>query len=264
MSIKSHLLKSRLVRNMINSRIAFRQYRNNKEIVTRLQELKDSHKGERCFIIGTGPSLTIQDLEMLQGEVTFGTNRIYELFPRTVWRPTYYVNQDHELIKKYGDSIRTIDAERIFLPVDYAQQFPGKKYSFFVLKYKEFFPHDAPFSTDISRYLAQGFTVTYGAIQIAAYMGFTEMYLLGIDHNYNIFRDAHGQLIKSNSIRRNYPEGINELKNQKNLPRVEETTVAYETAEKLSRKLGFRVYNSTRGGRLEAFERANLDMVIGG
>ena len=264
MSMKGQLLKYKLVRNLINSRIAIRQYWDYRETVLRLQALKDTHKGERCFIIGTGPSLTIQDLELLQGEVTFATNRIYELFPKTVWRPTYYVNQDHELIKKYGENIRAIDVERVFLPVDYVQQFPGEKYSFFVLKYKEFFPHDAPFSTDISRYLAQGFTVTYGAIQIAAYMGFKEIYLLGIDHNYGVFRDAKGRIIKSNSIRRNYPEGMKEMKNQKNVPRIEETTVAYETVEKLSRKLGFRIYNATRGGKLEAFERINFDTVIGG
>lgn len=262
MSIKRQLLKSRLIRNTNYTRIANQQYLNNKDLVKRLQALKDSHKGERCFIIGTGPSLTIQDLELLQGEVTFATNRIYELFPKTTWRPTYYVNQDHELIKTFGDNIRDIDVERIFLPVDYAQRFPGEKYSFFVLKHKEFFPQDAPFSTDISRYLAQGFTVTYGAIQIAAYMGFKEMYLLGIDHNYSISRDAKGRPVKQESIAKNYPDGMKEIVNQKNLPRVEETTVAYETAEKISRQLGFRIYNATRGGKLESFERVQLEAVL--
>ena len=262
MSMKSQLLKFKLVRNTINSRIAIQQYWKNRKTVVRLQALKDTHKGERCFIIGNGPSLTIQDLELLQGEITFATNRIYELFPKTVWRPTYYVNQDHELIKKYGENIRAIDVKKVFLPVDYVQQFPGEKYSFFVLKYKEFFPHDAPFSTDISHYLAQGFTVTYGAIQIAAYMGFNEMYLLGIDHNYSISRDAKGRPVKLDGVAKNYPDGMKEILNQKNLPRVEETTVAYETAEKMSRRLGFRIYNATRGGKLEAFEREKLEIIL--
>ena len=55
-----------------------------------LKELKDKYKGKRCFIIGNGPSLTKADLEMLQNEITFATNKIYQIFPQTNWRPTYY------------------------------------------------------------------------------------------------------------------------------------------------------------------------------
>ena len=47
------------------------------------------------------------------------------------------------------------------------------------------------------------------------------------------------------------------------IPRIEETTIAYETAEKVAYKKGFRIFNSTRGGKLEAFERKNLDEVLG-
>ena len=50
-----------------------------------MRSLKDSHIGERCFIIGNGPSLKLSDLEALKGEFCFGMNRIYELFPKTDW-----------------------------------------------------------------------------------------------------------------------------------------------------------------------------------
>ena len=35
--------------------------------------------------------------------------------------------------------------------------------------------------------------------------------------------------------------------------------LAYQKAETYSRKHGFRIYNATRGGRLEAFERVDFD-----
>ena len=40
-----------------------------------------SHKGERCFLIGNGPSLRISDLEALQenGEITFGCNLVIKI-----------------------------------------------------------------------------------------------------------------------------------------------------------------------------------------
>ena len=47
-----------------------------------------------------------------------------------------------------------------------------------------------------------------------------------------------------------------------NLPRVQESTLAFDTAEKVSRKHNFRIFNATRGGNLESFERCVLEDVI--
>src|SRR5690625_3210612 len=49
----------------------------------RLRYLKNKHKGEKCFIVATGPSLTIEDLEKLQNEITFSMNSICFAFDET-------------------------------------------------------------------------------------------------------------------------------------------------------------------------------------
>ena len=260
--IKSNRWLAKMVYNVLYAKVATKQKKENLDEMKQLEKLKGIHSGKRCFIIGTGPSLTVADLELLENEITFGPNRIYELFEQTKWRPTYYINQDHNLIQTFSEKIRNVDAEILFLPVEYKEKYQGDKYRFFVLKHKEFYPKKAPFSKDITQFLAQGFTVTYGAIQIAAYMGFKEIYLLGIDHNYNVIRDAKGQPVKTDSNMGNYPKGMKEYINMDNLPRVEETTIAYETAETLSYKNGYRIYNVTRGGKLEAFERKQLEEIL--
>lgn len=263
MKIKQNVFLKSFLSDFINWRVARRQFNQNKGLLSRIRGIKDIHKGKRCFIIGTGPSLSIDDLNLLKGEITFASNRIYELFDKTDWRPTYYVNQDHSLIKKNSDSIKDVNAICKFLPIDYKDVFCGDEYLFFVLKHKDFYPSQSPFSHNLYRFLAQGFTVTYGAIQIAMYMGFKEIYLLGIDHNYEVTRDSKGNVIRKNiSNSTNYARGITEYTDFANLPRVEETTIAYETAEKISKKRGVRIYNVTRGGKLEAFERKKLEEVI--
>ena len=262
--IKSNKVLAKIGFAYVQARVARKQFKQNKNFLVGWKSLKNSHKGERCFIIGTGPSLTISDLEKLKGETTFATNRIYELFDKTEWRPTYYVNQDHNLIKTFGEKIKTVDAKKLFLPIDYKADFKQDNVQFFVLKHKEFYPKKAPFSYDIYKYLAQGFTVTYGAIQIAKYMGFSEIFLLGIDHNYNVFRDSKGNIVRQQSTEKNYSSAVSEYVSTSALPRIEETTIAYETAEKVSRKKGFRIYNVTRGGKLEAFERKSLEEVLEG
>lgn len=262
--IKDFIKNERLQRaayNYLYAFIAMRQYRQNRDVLKKIRSLKGAFEGKRCFIIGTGPSLTVDDLEKLKNEYTFGTNRIYELFNQTDWRPTFYVNQDAELIKKFSERIKEVPSKYMFLPIDFMDLFNDDRIHYFVLKHKDYYPKKAPFSTDVSKYLSQGFTVTYGAIQIAAYLGFKEMYLIGIDHNYSISRDAKGNVIK-NEAEHNYPKGMKDLINKGNLPRVLETTIAYETAERISRQLKFRIYNATRGGKLEAFERVELDEIF--
>lgn len=266
MKVKDVLLNmtvfSKYLNRFRNARIAYIQYRQNKVLLSRIKHLKGSHKGERCFIIGTGPSLTVEDLNLLKNEITFATNRIYEVFDKTDWRPTYYVNQDHTLIRTFTNEIKSVAATYKFVPIDYKDIFEGPEYYFYVLKHKEFYPNPAPFSSEIHKYLAQGFSVTYGAIQIALYMGFKEIYLLGIDHNYNVTRDATGKPVRAKASVQNYSKAISNYMDMNNLPRIEETTIAYETAEQISRKLGVRIFNATRGGKLEAFERVDFDKIV--
>lgn len=248
--------------NYLYAFIAKRQYWENREAFKKIRSLKDSFKGKRCFIIGTGPSLTVSDLEMLQNEYTFGTNRIYELFGQTDWRPTFYVNQDADLIKKFSEQIKEVPSQYMFLPIDFKDLFDDDRIHYFVLKHKDYYPSKAPFSRDISMHLSQGFTVTYGAIQIAAYLGFKEIYLIGVDHNYSISRDAQGRPIIQSDSKHNYSQGINEYSNPKNLPRTVESTLAFDTAEQVSREMGIRIFNVTRGGKLESFERKQLEEVL--
>lgn len=99
---------SKIALNMLYGRISRYQQFLGRQTLDVLRELKNIHQGERCFIVGTGPSLSISDLEMLKGEVTFGTNRIYELYNQTNWRPTYYINQDYDLIRSYSDKIKVL------------------------------------------------------------------------------------------------------------------------------------------------------------
>ena len=243
--------------------ISLKQYIQNYSLCNELKQYKGLHNGKRCFIIGTGPSLTVEDLEKLKNEITFGSNRIFEIFPKTTWRPTYYMNQDYKLIEKFQQDIKAVDCQRLFLPIDAKHFFADNdNISYFVLRYKEFYPGLADFSTHLNRFMGQGFTVTYGAIQMAYYMGFSEVYLLGIDHNYSVSLDENGIPVMKDNVQ-DYFAGSKASNKGLNLPRIVESTMAYITARKFADDHpGFTVYNATRGGKLEAFERVDLDEVL--
>lgn len=243
--------------------LSIKQYLQNRSTCNQLKKFKNIHKGQRCFIIGTGPSLTTEDLELLKDEICFGSNRIFEIYPRTSWRPTYYVNQDYPLLKKYVNEINALTPKAVFLPIDVQPSYGHNPLAhFFVLRHKDFYPGDAEFSEHLHRFLGQGFTVTYGAIQLARYMGFSEVYLLGIDHNYSISLNEKGIPVTNEGVK-DYFQGSKASNQGLNLPRVVESTMAYMTARKYAdRHSDFAVYNATRGGKLEAFLRVRLEDVL--
>lgn len=242
-----------------------KQYWTNISYCKEMKKYKDIHKGECCFIIGTGSSLLPEDLDKLHDKhiICFGTNRIFEIYPMTKWRPTYYVNQDFPLIKKYVKEIKELKADHKFVPIEFKDTFSDlDNMSYFVLRHRDFYPDYADFSTNLDHYLAQGFTVTYGSIQFAYYMGFSKVYLLGIDHNYAISVDEKGKPIYQEGVQ-DYFKGSTASSKELNLPRVVESTMAYATARKFADEHhGFKIYNATRGGKLEAFERVEIDKIL--
>ncbi len=269
MSCYSYLVKifpflQKPLYNLLYSAIAHRQRKEYSDIIAELKPLRNKHSGQSCFVIGTGPSLKVEDLEIISrnGIVTFAPNRIYEICEKYDWHPTYYICQDHNIIRTFKDRIAGIKANLSFLPVEYRDIFKESHYRFFVLHEREFYPGSACFSKDASREIAQGYTVTYAAIQFAAYMGFKNIYLLGIDHNYQLTRDAKGHPVRSSAKADNYTAGMTDYVNNQNLPRIEESTIAYETAEQIGKKMGFSIVNTTRGGKLEAFRRMDFEQAI--
>lgn len=230
------------------------------------------HKDEACFIIGTGPSLRTEDLEVIQSKeiTTFASNRIFKLYNSTSWRPDYYFATDYKVISQYYDKILELNDSKVFIAdIDVSSECrhldKSKLYKddFHIISihYKEKMDNDVGevlpcFSEDASEYVVDGgLSVTYAMIQWAVYMGFKYIYLLGVDFCYN---DKSGQS-NSDHMCSNYLEK-GEIVNPPNLERCER---AYKRAEIYSRDNGFRIYNATRGGKLEVFERVDFDSLFG-
>ena len=165
----------------------------------RIASYRDLYKGQRCFIVANGPSLRAEDLNLLHdnNEITFGMNRIYKIFDKTEWQPTFYVCEDELIAKEQQKEINAITAKEKFIPIElnWWHDIDIKDALYFHLNYK---PEDAcqfSFSPDIAHQIDCRGTVTFTCMQIAAYMGFSEIHLLGVDHNYQKTIDIDGNVI---------------------------------------------------------------------
>lgn len=224
-----------------------------------VKKMKEYHKGKRCFIVGNGPSLQVDDLKELKDEISFGTHRIYTLFDKTDWRPSYYCAQDARLIKSSMKKILELAVKEKLIAIVRSNYYrPMKKVKYIELNNASFYPDLPKFSEDITKGVYEGFTVTYMCIQIAMYMGFSEIYLLGMDHNYSVEVMPDGKIKKNEGVQDHFSESdVIE-----NIPQIYKSTLAYESAKKYAENKGVKIYNASRGGKLEIFERVNFDEII--
>ena len=236
-----------------------------------LKTLKGIHAGKRCFIIGNGPSLCASDLDKLREEYTFAANRIYEIFGQTDWRPTYYLMVDIDAIHEMYENLNKYDLGHMFIRLDVKDMqdekknldYPIEKMTRIILDNDNFFKvydnvwneRSSYICEDISDHFSNGYTVTFESIQLAIYMGFTEIYLLGIDFNYSVMRDAEGKLYKDESIQ----DYFNGERYDTTIFNYNSMLHAYKIAKEYCDNHNVIIKNATRGGKLEVFERVDID-----
>jgi hypothetical protein len=237
-----------------------------KECLNRNTKLKDIFRGRRCFVVGNGPSLTIQDLEKISGEVTMGCNSIINLVMENKWKPTCYFFEDSGNFRNWEE--HGYQMENIIKSCDYViTGLKNDMYQRCGLKYDNLFylygATDIPnikFSDDITKYVYSfGTTVAY-MLQTAVYMGIKEIYLIGVDFSFGREIHADGSLIKNQNIR-NHSELMGE-EPQDLIYAVDLILKDYTLALEYANSHGIKICNATRGGKLEVFERVDFDSLF--
>lgn len=228
-------------------------------------------KGHRCFIIGNGPSLNRHDLSLLTNEYSFGVNSFYYKTNETGFRPTFYVVEDSSVMKENINEIRAYEAPFKFFPTLYRNLHPKTPNTFFFNMNRGFYEKTSPnyavprFSTDASKVLYCGQSVTYINLQLAFFMGFTDVYLIGMDFDY-IIPDSHkrnGDVLLSDSDDTNHfhKDYFGKGKTWKD-PKLNRVLMNYRMAKLAYTSVGRRIFNATIGGKLEEFERADYESLF--
>ncbi|MBT2736731.1 6-hydroxymethylpterin diphosphokinase MptE-like protein [Bacillus sp. ISL-7] len=228
----------------------------------KILRLKNKYKGERCFIIGNGPSLKPEDLEKLKGEFTFASNKVYKIFNKTTWRPSFYMVVDPIVLEENVEDINLVEAKTKFSLRVYKGLFNADIYfNNNVNKNKR-----NSFSTNIMESLYSSGTVSYHLLQIAHYMGFSKVYLVGHDYN---FKGAVSKtkdlsfLKKEENSQIYFSEDYIKADEKKPGQAPEEMYIGMEKAKLIFESSGRKIYNATRVSYLDVFELKNFDELCG-
>jgi 6-hydroxymethylpterin diphosphokinase MptE-like len=239
--------------------------------VEELAQFHNRFQGQRCFIIGNGPSLNKHDLSLLEGEYSFGVNSFYYKTRESGFRPTFYVVEDSSVMKENIEEVRAYEAPYKFFPTIYKRLHPKTPNTFFFEMNRGFYERTSPnyavprFSTDASNVLYCGQSVTYINLQLAFFMGFTEVYLLGMDFDYVIPKSHKrtGDVLLSDTDDPNHfhKDYFGKGKTWKD-PKLERVLMNYRQADIAYSAVERKIYNATVGGKLEVFDRVDYDKLL--
>ncbi|MCG8351155.1 MAG: hypothetical protein MI924_25575 [Chloroflexales bacterium] len=216
----------------------------------RLCALRDRHKGERCFIIGNGPSLKQMDLSPLRDEYTFGLNRIYLLFPTLGFHTTYLVSINRLVIAQCAAEIAALPMPK-FISWDAQGNIAFDSRMIFMRSYGKMLG----FSTDPARIVWEGATVTYVALQLAYFMGFRQVILIGVDHNFASTGTPNAVVVSQGDDPNHFAGNYFGRGFRWQLPDLERSEMAYRLAREAFALDGREVLDATVGGKLQVFSK---------
>jgi hypothetical protein len=232
-----------------------------RKLVKKNTALKNMYQGQRCFILGTGPSLKTTDFDLLKNELVFGVNFYYKSDLVNTVKPQFYCLYDDifhtthqqstlDLLHKLPDTIfflrtRAVDFIRknnIDMKNIYFQHCNQYQYGDLV-------------RLDMTKGMTAPFNVVLGCLQSAIYMGFKKIYLLGCDFNSFASLKVEHFYDRGPAPDRTMPLGF-ELKYY--------SLVSYHhyAIEKYARKNGIQIVNLTPNSLLDAYERDSLEHVM--
>lgn len=238
----------------VNKTVNLFEYSNNNKYYwnEELGRFKNLYREKKkCFIVATGPSLCIEDLYTLEKNniFCFSMNSILKIANK--WVADAYVATDLNFVSNNVKDIEDYNCKYKFI-LNSCQTYWHKNqknsYGIHPVTSGIFGSEPVGFSEEICQKIYAGTTVTYACIQLAVYMGFTEIYLIGVDCNYQ----------KGSKNNHFIEEDIEDNRDH----HIDYMLEAYKYAKDYADIHGIKIYNATRGGHLEIFKRVDMDLLF--
>jgi len=221
----------------------------------KLKKLHNIHKGKRCFVIANGPSLKKIDFELLKNEYTIGMNRIYLMEKENGFKPNYLVCIDKKSqLLQFTDEYNN-QSGICFYEWNLRKKFDNKENFIFIKgKFSPKFCINAEYEL-----LGSGKSVTYTCLQLAYFMGFSEVYLIGKDHSYNTNQKAGVGINSSGEEENHFIKGYYKPGQNWDSPDYKSEEFAYKLARKAFEKDGRIIKDATIDGKLQVFEKVDFN-----
>ncbi len=217
-----------------------------------IRKYRNIHRGRRCVIIGNGPSLLDTDLGLLRHEFTFGLNRIYLMYDELGFQTTYHVVVNQLVVEQCADDYLRLRSP-LFTTTLNRDYLEGSRNVAYLT------PLGGPrFVRNVAHGVWEGGTVTYVAMQLAYYMGFNEVVLVGVDHRFATKGPANTAVVSTEPDRNHFDPRYFGPGFKWQLPDLKTSEIAYGLAKRTYESNGRSIVDATVDGALQIFPKVSL------
>ncbi len=248
-------------------------------LLERNVRFRDVHRGERCFILGSGPSIAEQDMTRLAGEIVMTQNHFHaheqigRIAPRyhvivPKYQPREYdadwvawLNSMNERLPQ--DTVLFFDKNTKYL-VDDLGLFASRAY-YMQTGYSGALLRRAP--VDITKRIMVVPTVITQCLAVAIYMGFREIYLVGFDLD-QVCRMSNRDKVRFyglSPITANKAEIDAEAELASTGRTWSDMWIIWQQLimlRQVAKERGISIVNATRGGLLDMFPRRRYEDLV--
>ncbi len=222
-----------------------------------LRKLWNTHQGERCFILGNGPSLAKTDLTRVKKKYTMGLNRIYLMFPELGFQTSYYLSINDLVIEQCASDIQKLTIPRFIAWRSHKWLQPDPNLFFLYTSYT-----GPRFSKRATGRLWEGASVTFVALQMAYYLGFQEVILIGVDHNFVSQGKPNTTVVSQGDDPNHFSPAYFGKGFRWQLPDLETSEQGYRLAKEAFESSGRKVLDATIGGKLTVFPKVDYNRLF--
>lgn len=224
---------------------------------SRLLRFRDLHRGARAVLVCNGPSLNDMDLSPLRHEIVIGLNKIHLGLARFRFHPRYVVAVNPRVVEQARDDLAGLSAIR----------FIGARAAAFLPE--DAFTHHVPvldppamFSRDLTQGFREGGTVTHAALQVAWWMGFSEVVIIGMDHRFVFEGAPHEAHLMTGPDPNHFSPDYFSGQTWDN-PDLARSEASYAEARRVFESDGRRIIDATPEGACRVFEKADFRAFLG-
>ena len=214
-----------------------------------ISKFRNKHVGESCYIIGNGPSLKRMNLQPLRNKITFGLNKIYLLFEKLGFETSYLVAANAFVLQQSGAEFSGLSMPQFFMM--WGREFVEKRKNVLFLREKK----HGFFSTDITKGVVVDCTVTHMALQLAFFMGFKTVILIGVDHSFVSQGKPHATVTLPGEDPNHFDPNYFGHGVPWQLPDLKGSERAYKGAKKIFEEDGRQILDATVDGKLQIFPK---------
>jgi len=232
-----------------------------------LNKIRNQFEGRRAFLIGNGPSLKIEDLDLLKNEICFASNKIFLAYQYTTWRPTVYSCCDEVVARNNRAKMASLDHIKVYAN-SVRKYLWNDPYAMFANPEGGNAKLPPETGWDLIWGAHAGHSILNFSIKVAYWMGIREIYIIGADYHFKVPQTPTGETIMNNKVivskgeQNHFHPDYRPYGETWTLPKFKEMESDFLKSKTIFETSGGKIFNASRFSKLNVFDRVDFDSLF--